>query len=383
MAVPRIKIKLSSLHRSIDEEDDGKRQTDTKAAAAPNVDDDSSSDDTASRSNSVPTPSPSAAAKHSIYSPPTPSDSTVAGTPVPVSEALDNIPPRLSMTSMDAPATPVGKLPRKSLTKKRKLETPTPRTAPRKKPLSIVLEKWLDTLTKRDSYGFFLRPVDITLVTDYLAVIKEPMDFSTMARRLRDGLYTTVDVFLQDFYLICNNAKLYNAPSTVYYRAADRLWSFGQKMIERERDTIADDVEEYLELKARAQREMSEVASLAGGETSFVDSPNPADLSSSLRFVDPKDDDLPPALSTLIKDKTATKKKKMELQSGPYLAPDGSTRYLSDSSVVLPKARPYGSVPSLTIISSRASEYKGPKIGKSRFVKQSSMLFSKTTPLDA
>jgi Bromodomain len=33
-----------------------------------------------------------------------------------------------------------------------------------------------DYLCRRDAYGFFLEPVDLTIVTDYTSIIKEPMD---------------------------------------------------------------------------------------------------------------------------------------------------------------------------------------------------------------
>lgn len=37
---------------------------------------------------------------------------------------------------------------------------------------------------------------------------------------------------------MCNNCKTYNAPETLYYKSADKLWQFGEKAIERERDSI-------------------------------------------------------------------------------------------------------------------------------------------------
>jgi hypothetical protein len=46
----------------------------------------------------------------------------------------------------------------------------------RKTPLSVALEKILITIIQKDTYGFFLRPVDPKLVPDYHVIIKNPMD---------------------------------------------------------------------------------------------------------------------------------------------------------------------------------------------------------------
>ncbi|RKP01735.1 hypothetical protein CXG81DRAFT_1408, partial [Caulochytrium protostelioides] len=69
----------------------------------------------------------------------------------------------------------------------------------------------------------FLEPVDTQLVTDYLSVVATPMDLATMQRKLDARVYLSLDEVAQDFALLIRNAKAYNAPSTVYWRHADRL----------------------------------------------------------------------------------------------------------------------------------------------------------------
>jgi hypothetical protein len=83
-------------------------------------------------------------------------------------------------------------------------------------------------------YGFFLEPVDTSIVIDYLKVIKNPMDLATMRMKLDNNQYPDVEAFKQDFQLICKNAKLYNAPDTLYWRTADKLESYGLRAIDRE-----------------------------------------------------------------------------------------------------------------------------------------------------
>ncbi|KAI9023607.1 hypothetical protein CLU79DRAFT_749291 [Phycomyces nitens] len=107
-----------------------------------------------------------------------------------------------------------------------------------KKDLKTVCLKLLETLEKRDAYGFFLEPVDTRLITDYLTVIKRPMDFSTMRKNIETGQYRHLDEFRDDFLLIVTNAKTYNAPGTIYWKTADRLQHFGLKSIERAENTV-------------------------------------------------------------------------------------------------------------------------------------------------
>lgn len=59
------------------------------------------------------------------------------------------------------------------------------------------------------------------------------MDFSTLRQKIENGSYTTMDDFRTDFLLIVQNAKLYNAPDTIYWKSADKLESYGIKAIDR------------------------------------------------------------------------------------------------------------------------------------------------------
>ena len=44
--------------------------------------------------------------------------------------------------------------------------------------------------------------------------------------------YSLYFVSLQDdFYLMCNNAMVYNAPETIYYKAAKKLLQTGVKLL--------------------------------------------------------------------------------------------------------------------------------------------------------
>ncbi|RGB43738.1 Bromodomain-containing protein, partial [Rhizophagus diaphanus] len=95
----------------------------------------------------------------------------------------------------------------------------------------------------------FLEPVDTSIVTDYSTIISNPMDLGTMRRKVNNNEYTDIDTFKNDLALICNNCKTYNSPETLYYKSAEKLWTFGEKAIERERDSILLEEEKAKALK--------------------------------------------------------------------------------------------------------------------------------------
>ncbi|KAL3157908.1 hypothetical protein ABBQ32_012315 [Trebouxia sp. C0010 RCD-2024] len=73
----------------------------------------------------------------------------------------------------------------------------------------------------------FLHPVSLQDVPDYLQVIKDPMDLSLMEQRLKKkDYYLTLDIFAADMRRICNNARVYNASESPYYKSANRLEAF-------------------------------------------------------------------------------------------------------------------------------------------------------------
>ncbi|CAJ0879615.1 13033_t:CDS:2, partial [Entrophospora sp. SA101] len=65
----------------------------------------------------------------------------------------------------------------------------------KKKEIKVVLIKLLESINKKDTYGFFLEPVDTSVVTDYLDVIEKPMDFGTMRQKIEKNEYKTIDEF--------------------------------------------------------------------------------------------------------------------------------------------------------------------------------------------
>ncbi len=64
------------------------------------------------------------------------------------------------------------------------------------------------------SIQIFLSPVNVKDFPDYLDIVKHPMDFSTIDKKLHT--YKTFDEFAKDVELIFDNCRLYNPPEESY-----------------------------------------------------------------------------------------------------------------------------------------------------------------------
>uniref|UniRef100_A0A4W5NJL7 Bromodomain containing 1 n=1 Tax=Hucho hucho TaxID=62062 RepID=A0A4W5NJL7_9TELE len=105
-------------------------------------------------------------------------------------------------------------------------------------PFSILLRSVLEQLQERDQALIFAHPVDIKEVPDYLDHIKNPMDFSTMRKRIDDQAYSNLDDFESDFNLIIFNCMKYNSKDTFFHRAATRLRDQGGALIRKTRRDV-------------------------------------------------------------------------------------------------------------------------------------------------
>ncbi|KAI5611234.1 ATPase family AAA domain-containing protein 2B [Silurus asotus] len=76
--------------------------------------------------------------------------------------------------------------------------------------LRLFLRDVTRRLATDKRFQIFSKPVDIEEVSDYLEVIREPMDLSTIMTKIDTQKYTTAKDFLKDIDLICSNALEYN-----------------------------------------------------------------------------------------------------------------------------------------------------------------------------
>ncbi|KAJ6414320.1 hypothetical protein OIU84_007023 [Salix udensis] len=98
----------------------------------------------------------------------------------------------------------------------------------------------LDRLQKKDTYGVFSEPVDPEELPDYFDIVENPMDFSTVKKKLDEGAYAYLEQFEKDVLLICSNAMLYNPPDTIYFRQARAMQELAKKDFENLRQDSDD-----------------------------------------------------------------------------------------------------------------------------------------------
>ncbi|KAJ3522927.1 hypothetical protein NM688_g8803 [Phlebia brevispora] len=98
------------------------------------------------------------------------------------------------------------------------------------KPLKEVLTKLIAQIKKKDDYAFFLAPVDASQVPGYADIVKKPMDFGTMTKKVQKSRYRSLEEFSpapqNDLRLVTGNAKLFNPPGTIYHTEADRIETY-------------------------------------------------------------------------------------------------------------------------------------------------------------
>ncbi|KAL0482918.1 histone acetyltransferase [Acrasis kona] len=64
----------------------------------------------------------------------------------------------------------------------------------------------------------FRKPVTKKEAGDYLDVIKEPMDLSTIQKKIKNSMYNSKEDFERDLRLMFNNCRIYNTDGTSVYR---------------------------------------------------------------------------------------------------------------------------------------------------------------------
>ena len=76
----------------------------------------------------------------------------------------------------------------------------------------------LDSLNQSEDSRPFREPINISDLSDYLQVIKHPMDLQTVGVKLQGGHYATLTDFANDIRLIFENSQIYfnNKMSRIY-----------------------------------------------------------------------------------------------------------------------------------------------------------------------
>ena len=89
-----------------------------------------------------------------------------------------------------------------------------------KRALTISCSSILLALMRRDPFFLFAQPV---AAKGYLAVVKDPIDFSKIRDKVRKGEYQRLNAFIEDVRLLCDNAFLFNPPDSIYWKTAKEI----------------------------------------------------------------------------------------------------------------------------------------------------------------
>ncbi|CAG8709511.1 16306_t:CDS:2, partial [Racocetra fulgida] len=87
----------------------------------------------------------------------------------------------------------------------------------------VVMKEILNRLKSHPSSLPFHEPVNGDDVPDYYDIIKDPMDLSTVLKRIENNRYRSLLEFATDMQKIWNNAKIYNKSDTIFYKSAVEL----------------------------------------------------------------------------------------------------------------------------------------------------------------
>ncbi|KAF1743613.1 hypothetical protein MXB_1328 [Myxobolus squamalis] len=76
----------------------------------------------------------------------------------------------------------------------------------------------------------FNYPVTDNIAPGYSDVIKRPMNFNEIKHKIYNNLYLSLSEFKDDLDLIWNNAVIYNSSQTVYYKEAQKMRAYTEKL---------------------------------------------------------------------------------------------------------------------------------------------------------
>lgn len=130
------------------------------------------------------------------------------------------------------------------------------------------LKEAVGKLRKRDGYGFFLEPLPVDSLPDYLTVCPTPMDLHTMMDKCEPSHpahYKSFDDLIADFRLIIDNCKAYNLADSIYAREAVKLDAWGAQFLSHQADRHKEDLSK-IEADRRARAQADEAAAARRAE---------------------------------------------------------------------------------------------------------------------
>ena len=119
--------------------------------------------------------------------------------------------------------------------------------------------KLLGDITKWPTTRPFHAPVNPTRdgAPTYYEIIEKPMDFTTIRKKINGGEYQTVDDYIDDMRLVCDNAKKFNGSDSIYGLICDDIIAKVQK--EHSRKPASAEEEWFGQLQKSANKIMNHI----------------------------------------------------------------------------------------------------------------------------
>ncbi|XP_006157593.1 ATPase family AAA domain-containing protein 2 isoform X2 [Tupaia chinensis] len=130
--------------------------------------------------------------------------------------------------------------------------------------LRIFLRNVTHRLAIDKRFRVFTKPVDPDEVPDYVTVIKQPMDLSSVISKIDLHKYLTVKDYLRDIDLICSNALEYNpdrdpGDRLIRHRACalrDTAYAIIKEELDEDFEQLCEEIQESRKKRAQLKRKM-------------------------------------------------------------------------------------------------------------------------------
>ncbi|XP_020232063.1 uncharacterized protein LOC109812494 isoform X2 [Cajanus cajan] len=99
-------------------------------------------------------------------------------------------------------------------------------------PLKNIVEIIIDFLQRKDPDELFAEPINPDVVEHYYEIVKQPMDFGTMRAKIFEGMYTNIELFKRDVFLICSNAMNATPENSKYHQVAEDISKYAKWIFE-------------------------------------------------------------------------------------------------------------------------------------------------------
>ena len=97
-----------------------------------------------------------------------------------------------------------------------------------------IIKEIIDLIKKDPRSQEFQNPVDLKVVHDYLRIINyNPMDLSTIEKKLMKKEYSLVQDVINDIKLIWYNCRIYNREDSEIYQYSNQLEKLADKELEK------------------------------------------------------------------------------------------------------------------------------------------------------